>query len=208
MPKEIICDICGKAYERKGHHKCKRGVDDIADYLELRQIINLVIDAKIFHSWLPELEIRDRALLAALALTGMRISELLSIEKARVNVSKSEVWIKDVRILKRRGKPIYKDFYMPREGVLGPLTEIFLRQVNRVKKGPVFDIGRCQAWRIINNATGKWCHYFRSQRISYLVNKFRSTVIVGDMQGIKKSDTIDHYFKGGQKHFTEELTPR
>lgn len=186
----------------------KRGVDDIADYLDLRQIINLVMDADIYYGWQPALAVRDRALIAALALTGLRISELLSVEKARVDVQKGEVWIRDVVIKKRRKEPIKKDFFMPREGVLAPLTDLFLAHLEYVKKGPVFDICRSRAWQIVNKSTGKWCHYFRSQRLSYLVNKFRSTVIVSDLQGIKKTETIAHYYKGGAEHFKEELTPR
>jgi len=202
----FTCDLCGKEY--KDRHKCKRGVNDIADYLELRQIINLVLDAEVCYYWQPSLAVRDMGLLAALALTGMRISELLSVEKARVDVQKEAVWIRNVKILKRRKEPVYKDFFMPREGVLAPLTDLFIKHLDQVKKGRVFDISRGRAWQIVKASTGKWCHFFRSQRLSFLVNKFRSTVIVGDMQGIKKPDTVAHYFKGGADHYQKELTPR
>ena len=201
------CELCGK--ETDGPHKCKRGVNDIADYLELRSIINLVMDLEPHYYWEPKKNVRDVALVAALAETGMRISELLSIEKASVNVQKDQVLLRNVKILKRRKEPIFKDFYLPREGVLGPLTEIFIQHLDNVKKGPIFDISRGRAWQIVAGLTGKWCHYFRSQRISFMLNEARlDGHVVARIQGIKKSSTIDHYSKGGAEQFKDALTPR
>ena len=185
----------------------KRGVNDIHEYYELAAIVDIVIRAKplpyIYEPWKQD---RDRALLALLACTGLRISEVLSLLVEQFSFEMDDfVEIRNVKILKRRAEPIYKDFPLPLEGILRPLTLMILGYWKTKKKGYLFDISRGRAWQIINYMTGKWCHFFRSQRISYLVNKLRSVNIVADMQGIKKSSTIDHYFKGGWKHYKDEL---
>ena len=57
----------------------KRGVNDIHEYYALAAIVDIVIKAEplpyIYEPWKRD---RDRALLAFLACTGMRISEALS----------------------------------------------------------------------------------------------------------------------------------
>jgi len=89
-----------------------------------------------------------------------------------------------------------------------PLASLVMAHYRNVDAGdPLFDMSRQRAWQIIKYMTGKWCHYFRSQRISFLVNKIRSTAAVAGMLGIKKSSTIDHYYKGGWNQFRTELAP-
>lgn len=208
--KPFTCKLCGRDYEFEGHHKCKKGVNDIADFLELKQIIQMVREAKPIPYTLCAIQnrARDFALLSLLALTGMRISEILSIYKRQVHQEMPDfVEIKNVKILKRRKEPILKDFGLPKEGILVPLTDLFLAHYSTLKGKNIrlFDINRTTAWRIVVFMTGKWCHFFRSQRLSFLVNKFRSTIIVSDMQGIKSPATIAHYYKGGWKHHKQEL---
>lgn len=189
----------------------KRGVADISDYVELRNLIDKVERAKPIPYLLESgKQVRDRALLAFLAATGMRISEALSVKREQLELSHDPdfVVVKDVRILKRRKETIFKDFVLPRKGVLKPLTDLVLEHVRTKNKGPLFDIGRQRAWQIVVFMTGKWCHYFRSQRISFLVNRIRSTTAVADLLGIKKSSTIDHYYKGGWGQFKKELSPK
>ena len=187
--------------------KEKRGVNDIHEYYELAAIVDVVIKAKplsyIYEPWKRD---RDRALLAFLACTGMRISEALSVTVEQFRFDMPDfVEIRDVKILKRRKEPVKKDFFLPLEGILYPLTNMVIAYWKTIKKGPLWDISRGRAWQIVYYMTGKWCHFFRSQRISYLVNKLRSVTIVADMQGVKKSSTIDHYFKGDWKHYKDEL---
>jgi len=202
------CKLCKGQYHREGHHKCKRGVTDIAEYLELKQLINFVLNCQsipyVLNCNLKAL--RDRALLSLFVLTGLRISEILSLRRYQFCFDMLDfIEIRNVKILKRRKEPIFKDFGLPKEGTLAPLTMLVLEHFETSKRAALFDINRTTAWRIVKHMTGKWCHYFRSQRLSYLVNKFRSTVIVADMQGIKSPATIAHYYKGGWKHHKEEL---
>ena len=188
----------------------KRGVANITDYVELRNLVDLAVKAKPIPYLDKRKQIRDRALLAFIAATGMRISEALSVKRGDFNQHNPDfVVVNNVRILKRRKETIMKDFVLPRTGVLKPLTDLVMLHYRNVKDGaPLFDISRQRAWQVIVYMTGKWCHYFRSQRISFLVNKIRSTTAVADLLGIKKSSTIDHYYKGGWGQFRKELAPK
>ena len=60
-------------------------------------------------------------------------------------------------------------------------------------------------WAIVKQLTGEWCHWFRSQRISYLVNKLRSAEIAGKLVGIKAPATISGYYKTQWRQHKEEL---
>lgn len=42
---------------------------------------------------------------------------------------------------------------------------------------------------------GKWCHYFRSQRLSHVVNELKSALTTAKVFGIKNPQTIAHYCK-------------
>jgi len=205
----------------------KRGVNDIDDFIELKQLIAIVKTVEPYYEYEPWKRIRDRALLALLALTGCRISELLSVLKSQVEIQDEWVIIRNILTLKRwkrkyeryldaegiqRKRCIWKerehilvDKPLPRKGILACLTNIFLEYYDIAKKGPLFDISRGRAWQIVNRLTGKWCHYFRSQRISFLVNSIRSDVRVGKMMGIKNVQTLAHYDKGSWEGFKEEL---
>ena len=188
--------------------KSKRGVNDITEFLEVAHIVNLVKNAKTI-PYILDTETktrRDRALLSCLALTGLRVSEVLSIDVNQFEDTPKTVWIKNVKILKRRAEHITRPFALPKQGIFSDLSMLILEHKDTIKKGKLFDINRASAWRIITYMTGFWCHYFRSQRISHLVNKFRSTVMVADFQGIKAPATISHYYKGDTRRHEQELS--
>lgn len=185
----------------------KRGVNDIYEYYELETMVDIVKKAKpLPYVFEPRKRDRDKALLALLTCTGLRISEALSVEVEQFNFDTADfVEIRRVKIKKRRKETTFRNFPLPKVGQLAPLTQLVMNWYSQVKKGPLFDIGRQRAWQIINDMTGKWCHFFRCQRISYLVNKFRDGTVAAKLQGIKKSSTIDHYYKGDWKFLKEEL---
>ncbi len=58
---------------------------------------------------------------------------------------------------------------------------------------------------ILKQMTDEWCHWFRSQRISYLINKLRSAEIAAKLVGVKAPQTIAHCYKGEWKAHKEEL---
>ena len=175
--------------------------------MEIANLIRSVKSAKTTNN-----DIRDRALLAFLVLTGMRISEALSVTYFQYDNRRNDkfILIKNVKILKRRKEPILKEFPLPKTGMLAELTEIIQKYVKSRDwhiADPLFPIGRHQAWKIINDMTGKWPHYFRSQRISYLMNEQRiQSAAVAKMLGIKQSSTIDHYLKSSWRNYEEELS--
>lgn len=177
----------------------RRSVKDIPEYLNPKQIVDLVENAKPVHYKTPieYYRIRDRALLALLCLTGLRIGETLRLERRQFDVDSDAefIIIRDVEISKRRKDIVKIDVPLPKVGVFEPLTMMILDYLTRVKRGRIFKIKRCRAWRIINDMTGKWPHYFRSQRISFLVNKIRSAVTVSRIMGIKSLQTVTHYYK-------------
>lgn len=190
----------------------KRGVADIKDYVELRNLITMVLNATpIPYINAPEKQIRDKALLAFIAATGMRISEALSVSKNNFDLTHDRgfIIIRNVRILKRRKEVIIKDFVLPKTGILKPLTDLVMKHYHLYgySRIPLFDMTRQRAWQIIVGMTGKWCHYFRSQRLSYLVNSIRSTTRVCKMLGIRKPETLLHYDKGGWQQHRKELAP-
>lgn len=205
------CDC--KAYKYSGEEKTKRGVEDITTFVEVANIIQKVKNAKSINYSTNEYEkqLRDRALLSVLAMMGCRISELLSVTHGQLNFHRYRdfIVVEDVKILKRRKEPIRKNFPLPKTGVLKPLTDIFQRYLRSRKWRPedrLFDLGRHRAWEIVKAMTGKWCHYFRSQRISYLINeKSIRSVAVAKMLGIKKVETIAHYDKSEWEDYRERL---
>lgn len=147
---------------------------------------------------------RDRALLAILAMLGQRISEILSIKRNQFNFDDPEfIVIEQIRVLKRRKEPIYVDRPLPRDHVL---TELILKHYNqtRGKDRQLFDLSRYRAWQIVRYMTGKWCHFFRSQHISHLINeeRLREGEVAKDL-GIKKVETIMHYHKSSWKDHKE-----
>ncbi len=203
------CNQCDcKEFVYHGPEEVKSGVGNIAKFIKARQIVDMVRDAPSFTYVLDvdKKSLRDRALLALLALTGLRISEALSIDVNQFENTETSYWITNVKILKRREEHILQDFILPKKGIFGYLTALVMEHKATKKKGKLFDINRVTAWRIINHMTGFWCHYFRSQRLSHLVNKFRSTVMVSDMQGIKSPATISHYYKGDTRRNEKELS--
>jgi len=208
--------------------KRKRGAADISDYIELQNLVAQIVKLKPhkYNVQNEKKQCRDRALLALLAATGLRISEALSIETRMFNLTgyTGFIVIEGVQILKRWNRRyevnpetkkkkcvekwrqnIKKDFPLPKTGVLKPVTDLIMAQYRAVKKGRLIDLRRRQAYEIVNEMTGKWCHYFRSQRISYLVHKIRGTVPVADIMGIKAPQTIAHYYKGKWREYEEEM---
>jgi Phage integrase family. len=189
--------------------KPKRGVENINEYVEPFTFIEQIETAN-HHEYTVDAETkirRDKALVAFLGLTGMRISEALNIDCSQVKLNDDPQYIvvKDVKILKRR-KTVKNEFVLPKTGILQPLTEMVLAHLDNRKESPLFDLSRYWAWKIVKRMTGKWCHYFRSQRISFLVNEKRlPPTAICKMMGMKDLKTVLHYDKSAWQDFRNEL---
>ena len=187
-----------------------RGKDDIAEYLNPEQIFVKYIHGMRVYPYeraAGKKALRDKALVAALYTTGLRIAELLSVTKGQIEETEDFLIFKQVPIGKRRGK-YNLDKALPKKGRLFPFTAIVIQYVKTVrgKDTPIFDIAHAHAYRIVNQATGVWAHYFRHQHISYLLNELRlSTVNVAKLTGHKDIRTLEGYSHATWKDFTEQL---
>ncbi len=195
----------------------KRGVSSITAFVDAAQLVKNVVNLKA--------GIRDKALLSMLILTGLRISEILSITRDQIrqqedldfvvihDIQISKRWIRkydeDHNLISRTREPILRDVPLPKNGFFQPLTEYVLRHLQtRPHSASVklFNISRQRAWQITNALTGKWNHYFRSMRISHLINERNmSSVAVAKLLGVKESSTIDHYSKSEWKDHRDKL---
>lgn len=175
---------------------------DIKRYLSPQEIFELINNSKEWdYKTLKELYvIRDKALISVLYLTGGRISEVLKLVFEQLDFSVPDfIIIKDMEISKRR-KGSYKpklNFPLPLKGDLGKITNFFIGYYNivKTKEGRIFPISRFRAHAIIKNNTGLWCHYFRSQWLSFRVNKLKSALITAQLMGITNPQTLMHYYK-------------
>lgn len=162
--------------------------------------------------------IRDKGLMSFVYMMSCRINEALQVEKSQFNFETDPEFIvvrdfkiskRTLRIIAREGIPRIS-FGLPIVGPLKRFTEIFLEwfylsEKNRENPLVFPGIGRYRAWQIIKHHTGKWCHWFRAQRLSYLVNEIRSDTATAKMLGIKNPRTISHYYQGEWKDHKDAL---
>lgn len=194
----------------------RRTLKDIKRFVDPIAIYRMIVDAPI---WMYKRNLsffakRDRALLSLLYLTGGRINEVLRLRKSQFSFDDPEfIVIKDYEISKRKKQTIQKegipkiDFPLPRVGTFQPFTELVLDylELTHQFKDKLFRFGRCRAWVLVKYMTGFWCHYFRSQKLSYAVNLFKSALITAKIHGIKSPQTIAHYYKTEWTLHREEL---
>lgn len=194
--------------------EARRRLADIERYLEPEQIYSMIVTARPwpYRRRVEHHQKRDRALLALLYLSGLRISEALRIKKSQFDLACDPdfVVVRDVKISKRKKKTIQRegqpmiDVPLPKTGRFSRFTDLILDYL-QVADEDVFKIGSQRAWAIVKHMTGRWNHYFRSQRISWLVNRLRSDVIAARIVGIKNPQTIAHYYKGEWRAHRDEL---
>jgi len=192
---------------------------DIKKYLNPKEMYELINNSKRWNykTLIDLYTSRDKALMSVLYLTGCRIGEVLNLRLDQLDFESFEkfIVIKALGISKRKAQKIFNkqtgeliriipadipriDFPLPRKNIFGKFTNLFLDYYNKLDKSDlterVFPISRKRAWQIINHSTGLWCHYFRSQRLSFTINKVRSAIITAQMVGIKNPNTLRHYY--------------
>jgi len=126
-------------------------------------------------------DIRDKALIATLYLTGGRISEVLKLYREDLSFQKleeREYLVVKLQTLKRKKGVEERLIPIPTRE---PLLQYLIQWLSFVKLGqPVFysyhnpdkPIDRHQAWRIIKKASEKlWCHLLRHGRLSELATE-------------------------------------
>jgi len=186
--------------------KVKRGVSSIKEYLTPRVLVQEVLGYKDL-SWNKRINLRNRALLCLFVLTGLRASELINLTKEQFDFKEDPefIVIKNIFVLKKRKETVLNDLAIAKSGGYSPLVKIVLEYLDTIKEGKIFDISRPRAWQIITAMTGKWCHYYRSQRMSWLVNTLKGGAsATGKIMKVTPS-TVNHYYKSAWKNHKEEL---
>jgi len=189
-------------------------------YVKPKQIFEIIQRRRWEYRRTPDLyHSRDLALAALLYLTSGRINEVLRLTRDQFIQDEtdprflicSSFWVSK----RKKGKqhPV-KDIPLPREGAWAPFTrtvEEYISQLGPNEK--LFKIGTVRAYAIIQHITklpaseekGYWCHWFRSQSLSYQVNLLRSTQLVASDRGIESPQTLSHYYVGDWKGHKEEM---
>jgi len=200
--------------------KTRRTIKDIKRFISPKEIYQKIMTGPDwpYKTGMEYYRIRDCALCSLIYLTSGRINEVLRITKSQFNFKEEPefIIIKDfyiskrkARIIKRGDKKIIVPPINPRIDMALPeyskFTELALNHYNQVQTDLLFRFGRVRAWQLVRNKTGLWPHYFRSQKISYLVNKTKSALITARLVGIKSASTISHYYKTEWREHKEDL---
>jgi len=209
-----------KVPETSPDERSRRTLRDIERFYSSKEVLDLIENGR---PWPYKIDkdyflLRDKALMCFIYLMACRINEALKVNKTQFDFKTDPEFIvvQDFKISKRTQKILMAqgipkiDFGLPLVGELSPFTEkvmswYYLQEKNLGSPLLFPGIGRVRAWGIIEYSTGKWCHWFRSQRLSYLMKTFRSETIVAKMIGIKAPGTISHYYKGSWAEHREEL---
>ena len=127
--------------------------------------------------------LRNRALPAALFLTGTRISEAIQLRRANFNLDDG-TWVQcsNVPMVKQKvAKPFRTFSFLKAEPLWPHLKEYVEAPMFALKPSLLlFPIGRNMAWKIITEQGKKasvtvWNHWFRSQRASQMGAEYNMT---------------------------------
>jgi len=197
------------------HPEHRRTLKDIKRFIEPQQIFQYIMGKGWNYKTQPDYyNARDRAFLSLMFVSGLRVCEVLSIRKDQFDFTDADfIIVKDVEIKKRKAKTIARkgrpkiDVVLPLEGELVDFTALVEQYYRICESERLFPFGTKRAWAITKTITGKWNHYFRSQRISDMMNRqgIPSSDKVAKIVGIDNPQTISHYYKGTWKEAREEL---
>ena len=153
---------------------------------------------------------RDNALCALLFLTSGRINEVLRLTRDQfIEYSDPDILLIDqFWVSKRKKGKIHPtpDIPLPRVGTFAPFTALVEEYLDLLEPDEIlFTFTTSRAWSIVKHKTGLWCHWFRTQSLSYQVNLLRSATAVARQRGIENPRTIMHYYRGEWEQFKEEL---
>ena len=179
----------------------KRAVRDLkpSDILSRREIDETCLR--------PE-NLRDRALLCLFYLTAGRVSEVLEFRKSQFRVGERDgvkyLVIQNAPVGKRRDYMV-RNVPVPWTDKLRPTITEYLANLGDEDK--LFDFTRQRAWQITTeNEAETWCHWWRAQRISHLINE-REMGIEQVQEFIKCKDirSLEPYRHTGWYHYAEKL---
>lgn len=169
-----------------------------------------------YRTWAPHYHKRDRAFLSLLYLTAGRIGEVLSLRKSQFDRSSDPQFILIRNMITEKVGPassvlpFREEFPLPREGDLGPFTDLVLEYLEELQEEErLFPFKRQRGWRLVNHITGFWPHWFRAQ-----AERMYGKLIGGGSQGIYRLrdflnianiQTLGKYIKTEWKESREDL---
>lgn len=189
---------------------------DIKEFLEPEEIYERYFSRAELWPYKTRREfyrIRDFALLAVTYYTGARIGEVILLERKQFDMKSAWpefIVIKNFEISKRKkallamGRPKI-EIPLATTGRMSIFTSYIEDYLRILEREVLFPFDRTRAYSIIKTMTGKWPHYFRAQRLSYMMNLFRSESIVSELMGIENSRTIKQYYTTEWKQHKEDL---
>jgi integrase len=170
-----------KPIQLKAVEHNKRATKDIPIFLDDKLYGNLeeIIKATAWDyksNFRAAFLMRDRALVALLILTGVRISEALRLKRKQFRIYKDYILLVNVETLKHG--LLRKEIVLPKQGSLAPFTAIFEAWLTEIpekeEEAFMFPTGtvkgfhveqpltRYRANRIMKQTTGKFPHWFRA----------------------------------------------
>lgn len=155
-------------------------------------------------------QLRDRALMCVLILSGCRISEALNLRKLQFRIYKDKIVLKNVET-KKNGETREK-IILPKNGSLARFTYVFQDWLSLVPSresyiflsesrfGFLWDkpLSRKRAFWIIKTTTGMFPHWFRSLcetiygRLIFKSDAWK----LKEFMGLKRLDSTTPYVKG------------
>jgi integrase len=195
----------------------KRKVSDVPIFLdnrlwdELHTIIN--VEGWPYKTNILLFKLRDRALICLLILTGLRISEALTLKKLQFRIYKRKIILANAETVKHgllRAKIV-----LPKQGKFAVFTLVFEEWLETIPKDHyyVFPKGTSlsagsflwdkplstkRAFWIIKTTTGKFPHWFRAVcETVYGRLVFKSDAWkLKEFMGLKRLDSTSPYVKG------------
>lgn len=200
----------------------RRTNEDIKERLGIQQIYHMVTTNSWPYKTNMEFYIkRDKALMSLLFLTAGRISEVLSLNKEQFDfqADKNFIIIRNMILVKRlktrKGKPvkhrtapIRDEVPLALKGPLSKFTRLVQDYLNLIEepKEKLFKFKRHRAWQIVNNVTGQWCHWFRSQSESYYGKYvFNTPFALRDFVGVSDIESLGPYVKTQWRDYQGKL---
>lgn len=194
--------------------KKKRSVQDVPIFLDSRLFVELQTLVELkgwpYKTSREEYWLRDNALICLLLLTGLRVSEALSLRRNQFRVYEDRIILRNVHTLK--GGVTRTRILLPKHGNLAYFTGVFQEWLGKVpsQDGYVFPPGgfhgfkwnkpldRHRAWRIIKDKTDRFPHWFRGVcetiygRIVFKSDAWK----LKQFMGLKRLDSTSPYVKG------------
>jgi integrase len=198
-------------------HK-KRGVKKIRKLLTLIEVYDLLEKNRISYKKHFELWERDKALIALLLLSGLRINEALRLKLKQFDFTDGHfIIIKDVQTSKK-GLP-REEIPLPLEGKLSPFTTILKEWLVKLPSSESYVIpsasmfgihwnkplSRQRSHYIVKQLTGFFPHYYRSLCESHYGRIFKTNWALKDFMGLTDLRSTEPYVKTDWRDYQQKM---